>query len=334
MWPLGGRDCAAMRLGWAVGFAWIFVSVALPSARAAESTKDPKQVCLDASERGQNERDEGTYRAARESFLACARPSCPRVVLDSCTQWLRELEESAPTLVLGAKDEHGNDLTDVRALFDGNRFADVLDGKPLVADTGEHVLRFERDGYESVEQRLVVRAGERARLITVTMVPVPPPAPPVAPPPPSAGTELTETPPAPEKPTSTELFHSPRFWTTAGLGVGAVVAVGLGAVFEALAQTANSDATRILGTLGNLPTACDNPTPANLSNCNTLGDKVDAHTRDINAATGFFVGAGVLAAGAVATWVLWPTPQPSTPQASAWLAPTPGGATMGVSGTF
>jgi hypothetical protein len=104
-----------MRLARALGIAWTCVFVTLPIARAAEPSKEPKQVCLDASERGQNERDEGTYRLARESFMACARPSCPRVILDSCSQWLRELDESAPTLVLGAKDEHGNCSTESRS---------------------------------------------------------------------------------------------------------------------------------------------------------------------------------------------------------------------------
>jgi hypothetical protein len=316
-----------MRLGRAFGFAWTCVFVALPSARAAESTKDPKQICLDASERGQNERDEGTYRAARESFMACARPTCPRVVLDSCTQWLRELDESAPTLVLGAKDEQGNDLTDVRALFDGSRFADVLDGKPLVADTGEHVLRFERDGSQPVEQRLVVRAGERARLITVTMVSIarsdpPPEIVPIPPP---------ESVPRPESPMPTDLFHSPRLLTAGGLGAGAVVAAGLGAVFLGLAQAADDDAA---GVRGNVPTNnyCSlNPTDPI---CTTLRDKVDLHTRDVDIAAGLFVGAGVLAAGAVAAWVLWPAPQAPAANASAWFAPTVGGVTAGIVGTF
>jgi hypothetical protein len=312
------------------------VFVTLPSARASESTRDPKQLCLDASERGQNERDEGTYRAARESFMACARPSCPRVVLDSCTQWLRELDESAPTLVLGAKDEHGNDLTDVHALFDGTRFADVLDGKPLVADTGEHVLRFERDGSQPVEQRLVVRAGERARVVTVTMVSLAPPAPaPPAPAPPPLVEQVPqpEPPPQPEKPESVDLFHSPRFWTAGGLGVGAVVAVGLGAAFLDLAKSANDDAASILSgfpnnSSGNHCIVTSDP------NCGNLSDKVNAHTRDVNIATGMFVGAGILAVGAVATWVLWPATPAPTPNASAWISPTPGGAAVGVSGAF
>jgi len=321
-----------MRLGWALGLAGIWVSLMLPSARAAESSRDPKQGCLDASERGQNERDEGTYRAARESFMACARPSCPRVVLDSCTQWLRELDESAPTLVLGAKDEHGNDLTDVHALFDGNRFADVLDGKPLVADTGEHVLRFERDGSQPVEQRLVVRAGERARLITVTMVSIPPPEP-AAPPQPTAAPS-PDLPPQPEAHGgSSELFRSPRFWTAGGLGVGALVAVGFGIAFEALGQTASSDAASIRSTFPDPITYC-NPSPQP-AGCSALGNKVDAHTRDVNMASGFFVGAGVLAVSAAAAWIFWPAQQASSPQAtSAWIVPTVGGATAGVAVKF
>jgi hypothetical protein len=324
----------AMRFGWALGFAWTCVFATLPNARAAESTKDPKQMCLDASERGQNERDEGTYRAARESFMACARPTCPRVVLDSCTQWLRELDESAPTLVLGAKDEHGNDLTDVRALFDGSRFADVLDGKPLVADAGEHVLRFERDGSQPVEQRLVVRAGERARLITVTMVSIPR----QDPPPEVEPIPQPEPAPHPESSKPVGLFHSPRFLTAAGLGAGAVIAAALGGAFLGLAQVANADAGDQQALLSKAYPGTPSSSVCSLHagdpKCAYLRDDIDTHTRDVNIAAGLFIGAGVLAAGAVTTWVLWPSPRATTPNASAWFAPTVGGATAGIVGTF
>ncbi len=65
-----------------------------------------------------------------------------------------------------------------------------------------------------------------------------------------------------------------------------------------------------------------------------LADKVDLHTHDMNAATGLFIGAGVLAVGAVATWFLWPAPQSTAPAVTAWCMPTAGGAAAGVGGSF
>ncbi len=54
-----------------------------------------------------------------ESFVVCSRDVCPNIVAQSCMRWLREVDEDAPTVVAGAKDEQGVDLTDVHVFFDG-----------------------------------------------------------------------------------------------------------------------------------------------------------------------------------------------------------------------
>jgi hypothetical protein len=56
-------------------------------------------------------------------------------------------------------------------------------------------------------------------------------------------------------------------------------------------------------------------------------------------ATGLFIGAGVLAASAVATWFLWPKAHPGEPQApqakaTGSVVPLPGGAALQISGSF
>src|SRR5580704_11867894 len=68
---------------------------------------DAKQTCIAAAERGQGQRDDGKYRSARQAFVECSQDTCPRVVQQSCTKWLREIDESAPTVVIGAKDGQG-----------------------------------------------------------------------------------------------------------------------------------------------------------------------------------------------------------------------------------
>jgi hypothetical protein len=135
-----------------------------PAARAA----DPKQECVSAADEGQTARDDGKYRKARELFITCSRSICPSVVLKSCAQWLREVDQDAPTVVLGAKDDGGNDLSTVKVTFDGQPIADQLDGKPIQVDLGEHTLRFEHEGAPPVEQHIVFRAGEKNRAVVVT----------------------------------------------------------------------------------------------------------------------------------------------------------------------
>ncbi len=207
--------------------------VAAPAPAVADDKASDKQSCIAAAEQGQSQRDDGQYRTARDSFLKCASDGCPRVIVQSCTKWLRELDESAPTIVLGAKDEQGNDLTDVKVTFDGAPFATELTGKPMTADAGEHVVRFERDGSVPVQQKLLLRAGEKARVVSVTLKAV--------------GTEEVDAGPEVEAAVETpeappEAVMSTHHVVAASMGLGAIAAAATGVVFVLQSNQKKQDA--------------------------------------------------------------------------------------------
>lgn len=124
---------------------------------------------------------------------------------------------------------------------------------------------------------------------------------------------------------------SARNATTIVVGAGAVVAVGLGVTFLALASSNTSDAASIARSLGNDPSACSG---SGSSDCTRLRDANDAHNHDVGLATGFFVGAGALAIGAAATYFLWPKAEPRKPHARPAVVPTAGGAAVGLHFAF
>jgi hypothetical protein len=280
------------------------------SARAQEAPPDEKLQCVKAAEAGQNQRDDGHYRAARESFLACSQSTCPPVIVRSCSQWLHDMQEVVPSLVLGAKDDRGNDLVDAKVMLDGQPLTGALEGKPIEADSGEHVLRFERDGSIPSEQKVVLRAGEKARAVTVVLHSIAAPGPSEQkPPPPSGGRGIV------------------RIASAASLAVAAVAAGGVGAAFLVESNQARGDAENIRNSLPS-SNAC---TGVSSDRCSSLNNKVNAQYGDLNLSTGLFAAAGVLAAGALITWIAWPRDPPS---ATAWIAPATGGATVGISGSF
>jgi hypothetical protein len=139
--------------------------LAIPATAA--SAADEKQQCLNASDQGQQLRDDGKYRRAREAFTTCSRDVCPAIVRRDCVKWLAEVEQSWPSIVVGAKDDKGSDLVDVNVLVDNVSIASHLDGKPIPVDPGEHTLRFETSGFPALEQKVVVHAGEKSRLVAV-----------------------------------------------------------------------------------------------------------------------------------------------------------------------
>lgn len=278
-----------------------------------------KQVCISAAEQGQSQRDDGKYRAARTSFLICSQEHCPRVIAQSCTKWLRELDESAPTIVLGAKDERGNDLTDVKVTFDGVPFATELDGKPLEADAGEHVLRFEREGNQPVEQKLLLRAGEKARVVSVTLKSIGAPEQP-----PSSSTGQPE--PAPSSP---EPALSTHHVLAGSLGVAALAAAGVGVFFYLSSNHEKNDAGSLRTGLGS--SSCTDEATAQ---CQSLNSAVTSQYNDMNVSTVLFAAAGALAAGAVVTWLVWPKAETPAAQTTGAIVPLRSGAALQLSGAF
>lgn len=141
------------------------VAVFSASAQDAAAAPDDRAECANAAEQAQQMRDEGKYRRAREQMLSCARDTCPGPIKSDCGKWLSELDRDAPTVVFGAKDAKG-DLFDVKVSMDGVLIQERLDGKPVLVDAGEHTFRFEsKDGTK--EERILVRAAEKARPLTV-----------------------------------------------------------------------------------------------------------------------------------------------------------------------
>src|SRR5579864_7366777 len=232
----------SFRNAFASSFVFLFAALgASTSSRAfAAEGADSKEACLAAADTGQSLRDDGKYAGAREQFLACARDVCPKLVHEQCTEWLRSLDEATPTVVFGAKDDHGNDVATARVLSDGKLLTSNLDGKPLPLDPGPHDIRFERDPTGAVTVHVVLRTGEKNREVSATFPAIE-----------SQTTPTTEegTPPEPSPPPAGESqvssFWNARSITSLSLLVGGAAAVGIGVFFGLQSQSENNTANGI-----------------------------------------------------------------------------------------
>ena len=145
-------------------------AVAMPTTAAASEPDKPidKAFCADNYRNAQIQRKNGALKRARESLLVCVSDRCPAVLQPDCTRWLTEVEAALPSIAFAAKGADSNDVTTVRVTMDGQLLTDTIDGKSIPVDPGSHTLRFEHEGEEPIEQTIIVREGEKARVVTVS----------------------------------------------------------------------------------------------------------------------------------------------------------------------
>ena len=141
-------------------------------------------ACLDAYDTSQRLRRQGELVAARQRLLECAQESCPAAVAKECTRWLREVNESLPSVVLSVRKASGEDVFDVRVRSGDTLLAERLSGRAVALDPGPHTLSFELADGRVLEKSIVVREGEKNRLVELRLAGAakpPPPAPAPAP---------------------------------------------------------------------------------------------------------------------------------------------------------
>jgi len=130
-----------------------------------------KAACGPAYESAQELRAAGKLREASDQLVICAQQICPSFVETDCAQWLTEVRHALPTVVVAAKDPKGEDTIAVRILIDGETVKKELDGIAFAVNPGTHQFRFELEGAEPIEKQIVLQAGEKDRIISVSFPP-------------------------------------------------------------------------------------------------------------------------------------------------------------------
>jgi hypothetical protein len=144
----------------------LLTAALLAVCSVAQAAGNQKKVCVDASTQGQTERDAGHLLEARAQFLLCASDECPAIVRKSCGQWLADVEERIPSVVVRVLDASGQDLTDAQLTVDGQ--AVELDGRAVQLDPGPHTLVVTHaSGTE--ERKTLLAEKEKGRIISVQL---------------------------------------------------------------------------------------------------------------------------------------------------------------------
>lgn len=198
---------------------------------AATAHADPK-ACITAHATGQREAKAGHLRLATQLFTSCGSDeSCPAQLRQECAEFLKSVEQSVPTVIFSVVDENNQDVNGVKVFSSDELLIDGLTGRAIHVDPGKHHLRFLLPSGEILNSDVLIREGEKSRLIEVKTKddtqPEATPTPPPAPPPQAEVPIFTEAPlpPPPERRTLPIAFWIASGTALAGAGVGITYAV-------------------------------------------------------------------------------------------------------------
>jgi hypothetical protein len=147
---------------------WVGLSVALVLLLPRTSLADKPRECAEAYEAAQVERKAGHITAAIEKLTVCSAEACPKFIRKDCIQWLTESQSAQPSVVFSVR-HRGADLSAVEISCDGRVVARTADGKAVAIDPGPHVFVFRAPGLSPLEKQLIVREGERNRLVEAVL---------------------------------------------------------------------------------------------------------------------------------------------------------------------
>jgi hypothetical protein len=239
------------------------------SARA-----DDAAVCIAASESEVALKKQEHLKDALKQLVICSSSRCPAEVKDECERRAARLNAAIPTIVLGASDGAGNDLSAVKVTLDGAPLASALDGSAVAVDPGPHALHFEAAGRAPLDKTFVAKENEKGRRIDVVLT--------------SRGGASGPAVAA----TSTSSWSTQKTLALASAGVG-VAGVAVGAAFGVMAGSDASSQHAACGSSG-----CPDHTGA-----------VSDHSSSItagNVSTAMFIVGGVGLAGAAVLWFTAP----------------------------
>lgn len=213
----------------------VALTVAVP-ARAA----DDKKACLESYEKAQRLRADVKLRASIKELATCSRDVCPALIKKECGKWLEEVDQSMPSVVFEVTGPDGREVADVKVTMDDEVLVTEITGTAVVVDPGNHAFKFERAG-QVLEERFVIREGEKRRKLEVSFVPklapAPAPAPPPAPTPPPQPNPIAD-------PTAGESRPVPAIvWVLGGIGVVSLGAFA-GFAFKGIGEKSDLDACK------------------------------------------------------------------------------------------
>jgi hypothetical protein len=138
---------------------------------AGEARADTN-ACVAAHASGQRETKSGHLREAARLYTSCGSDlACPEQLRSECSELLDGVRRIIPSVIFSVIDKNGADATAVKIYSGDALLSDGVDGRAVELDPGKYQMRFALEDGSTLTTDVVIREGEKNRLIQVKAEP-------------------------------------------------------------------------------------------------------------------------------------------------------------------
>lgn len=160
----------ALALALGLVFCAADVAAAPPAKPAGEgaggsaSSPPSRTDCLAAHHAAQELRQKDMFLEAQQKLAVCSSASCPGAIISDCGNWITDLEQRTPSIVIEVKVD-GRPADNVKISLDREPVSDWTHA--IKVNPGRHVIRAEVPKFEPYEEAIVFPEGQRMRLVPI-----------------------------------------------------------------------------------------------------------------------------------------------------------------------
>ncbi len=122
---------------------------------------------MDAHEKAVDQADTEHLLEARDAFAVCVSATCPRVIREECASELSRLRSRIPTVVFVARNESGEDVTDVTVALGNKSLVRGLTSRAIPLNPGRYAFVLTAADGRTVTESVLLREGEQQRRVEV-----------------------------------------------------------------------------------------------------------------------------------------------------------------------
>jgi len=147
---------------------WFTVACALGTQLFARAAHADTKSCVASHASAQREAKAGRLKLASQLYTTCGSDNeCPEQLRTECAELLDKVRATIPTVIFSVLDENGKDVSNVRVFSTDELITEGLNGLAIEMDPGKHRLRFLLPWGDVLSSDVLIREGEKNRLIQV-----------------------------------------------------------------------------------------------------------------------------------------------------------------------